>query len=81
MTDRCMDPKLQIFKWRESSISSQVLFEVNASDINVCISPFDFACDNLILLLPVKSEVVSISPNQSSNCEELFPFKIAISCS
>ena len=47
----------------------QVLFEVKASDINVLMSPLDFASSNLVLLLPVKSEVVSISVNQSSNCE------------
>ena len=51
-------------------ISSQVLFEVKASDINVLMSPFDFACANLVLLLPIKSEVVSISIDQSSNGEE-----------
>ena len=73
--------KLQIFGWRECLISFQVLFEVNASDINVHISPFDFACVNLVLHLPVKSEAVLISVNQSSNCEEWFPFKIVISCS
>ena len=38
--------KLQIFKWRISLISSQVLFELSASDISVHISPFDFACAN-----------------------------------
>ena len=72
---------LQIFRWRESLISSQVLFEVRASDINVLMSPFDFACANLVLLLPVKSEAVSIFVHQSSNCEESFPFSIVISCS
>ena len=70
--------KLQIFKW-ESLISSQVLFELSASDISVHINPFDFACANLVLLLPVKSEAVSISMNQSSNCEESLPLKIVIS--
>ena len=73
--------KLQIVKWRESLISSQVLFEVSDSDISVHISPFDFACANLVLLLPVMSEVVSISMNQSSNCKESFPLKIVISWS
>ena len=73
--------KLQISGWRESLISSQVLFEINASDINVLMSPFDFACANLVLLSPVKSEAVSISAYQSSNCEELFLFRIVISCS
>ena len=62
-------------------ISSQVLFDVKASVINVLMSPFDFACANLVLHLPVKSEVVSISVNQSSNSEESFPFSIVISCS
>ena len=73
--------KLQILRQRESLISSQVLFEVNASDINVLMSPFDFACANLVLLLPVKSEMVSISVNQSSNCKESFLIRIMISCS
>ena len=62
-------------------ISSQVLFEVQASDINALMRPFDFASANLVLLLPVKSKVVSISVNQSSNCEESLPFSIVISCS
>ena len=65
--------ELHIFKWRLSLISSQVLFELSASDISVHISPFDFACANLVLLLPVRSEAFSISMNQSSNCEELLP--------
>ena len=52
--------ELQIFKWRECLISSQVLFELSASHISVHISPFDFACANIVLLLPVKSEAVSI---------------------
>ena len=73
--------ELQISKQRESLISSQVLFEPSAYDICVCISPFDFACANLVLLSPVKSEAVSIPMNQSSNCEELLPLKIMISCS
>ena len=61
--------ELQIFQWRESLISSQVLFELSASDIGVHISPFDFACANLVLLLPVKSETVLMSMSQSSNCK------------
>ena len=73
--------ELQIFKQRESLISSQVLFELSASDISVHISPFDFACVNIVLLLPVKSAAVSMSMNQSSNCEESLPLKITISCS
>ena len=59
LKDVCMS-ELQIFRQRESLISSQVLFEVNASDVNVLMRPFDFACANLVLLLPVKSEAVSI---------------------
>ena len=62
-------------------ISPQVLFEVKTSDINVLMSPFDVACANLVLLSPVKYEAVSISVNQSSNCEESFPFSIVISYS
>ena len=73
--------ELKNFKWRESLISSQVLFELSASDISVHISPFDFACANLVLLLPVQSEAVLISMSQSSNCEELLTLKITISCS
>ena len=73
--------ELQILRQRESLISSQFLFEVNASDTNVPMSPFYFACANLVLLLPVKSETVSISVDQSSNGEESFPFRIVISCS
>ena len=62
-------------------ISSQVLFELSASNVSVHINPFDFACANLVLLLLVKSEAVSISMNQSSNCEELLLLKIVISWS
>ena len=76
----CMS-KLQCFRWRESLISSQVLFGVKPSDISVPMNPFDFACANLVLLSPVKSEAFSISVNQSSNCEQSFPFSILISCS
>ena len=50
-------------------MSSQVLFKVKASDINVLTSPLDFACANLVLLSPVNSEAVSMSVSQSSNCE------------
>ena len=83
MTDRCVYVWITFFSQRESLISSQLLFEVGASDINVLMSPFDFACANLVLLLPVQSEseAVSISVNQSSNCEESFLFSIAISWS
>ena len=73
--------KLQIFKWSKSLISSQLLSELSASDISVCIKPFDFAWANLVLLLLVKSEAVSISINQSYNCEELLPLNIVISWS
>ena len=73
--------ELQNLKQRESLISSQVLFELSASDISVHINPFDFACANSVLLLTVKSEAVLISMNQSSNCKELLALKIVISCS
>ena len=36
--------ELQIFKQRESLMSSQVLCKANASDINVLTSPLDLAC-------------------------------------
>ena len=71
---------LDIFKQRESLISSQVYCEVKASDINILTSPFDFDCGNLVLLSPINSEAVSISVSQSSNCEESCPFKVGISC-
>ena len=61
-------------------MSSKVLFKVKASDINVLMSPFDFACANLVLLSPINSEVVSMSVSQSSNCAESFPFNTVISC-
>ena len=73
--------KLQIFKWRESLISSQVLFELSASDISVCISSFDFACAILSSTFAFKSEAVLISMNQSCNCEESLLLKIVISWS
>ena len=76
----CECLELQIFRWRESLMSSQVLFKVKASDINVLTSPLAFACANLVLLSPVHSEVVSMSVSQSSNCEESFPFNMGISC-
>ena len=72
--------ELQIFKWRESLISSQVLCRVKASDINVLTSPLDLPCAYLVLLSPVNSMAVSMSVSQSSNCEESFPFNIGISC-
>ena len=80
LTDVCMS-ELQIFRWRESLISSQVLLEVKASDINVLMSPFGFACVNLVLLSPVKSEVALMSINQSSNYDASFPFSTVISWS
>ena len=61
-------------------MSSQVLFKVKASDINVLTGPLDLACANLVLLSPVNSEAVSMSVSQSSNCEESFPFNMGISC-
>ena len=72
--------ELQIFRQRESLMSSQVLFKVKASDINVLTSPLDLACTNLVLLSPVNSEAVSMPVSQSSNCEESFPFNMGISC-
>ena len=70
----------EIFKWRQSLISSQVFCAVKDSDINVLTNPLDFACANLVLLLPVKSEAVSMSVSQSSSCEESCPFNVGISC-
>ena len=69
----------EIFKQRESLISSQVFCEVKAPDINVLTNPFDFSCANLVLLSPVSSEAVSISVSQSSNCEESCPFNVGMS--
>ena len=71
---------LDIFKQRESLISSKVFYEVKASDINILTNPLDFASANLVLLSPVNSEAVSISVSQSSNCEESCPFNVGISC-
>ena len=61
-------------------MSSQALFKVKASDINVLTSPLDLARANLVLLSPDNSEAVSMSLSQSSNCEESFPFNMGISC-
>ena len=72
--------ELDIFKQRDSLISSQVFCKVKASHINVLTSPLDFACVNLVLLSPVNSEPVSISVSQSSNCEESCQFNVGISC-
>ena len=71
---------LKFFKWRQSLISSQIFCAVRASDINVLTNPLDFACANLVLLLPVNSETVSMSVSQSSSCEESCPFNVGISC-
>ena len=72
--------ELYICKQRESLISSQVLCKVKASNINVLTSPLDFAHASLVLLSPISFEAVSMSVNQSSNCEESLPFKVGISC-
>ena len=72
--------ELQIFRQRESLMSSQVLFKVKASDIYVLTSPLGLACTNLVLLSPVNSEEVSMSVSHSSNCEDSFPFNMGISC-
>ena len=48
--------------------------------IKVLTKPLDFACANLVLLLLVNSEAVSISVNQSSSCEESCPFNMGMSC-
>ena len=70
----------EIFKQRQSLISSRVFCAVKASDINVLTTPFDFACANLVLLSPVNFEAVSMSVSQSSSCEESCPFNVGISC-
>ena len=56
------------------------LCAANALEIKVLTNPLDFACANLVLLLPVNSEAVSISVNQSSSCEESCSFNVGISC-
>ena len=71
--------KLQSFKQSRSLISSQLLSESSASDISVWVMPLDLAHASLVLLSLVKSAAVSILSNQSSNCVESFPLKIAIS--
>ena len=70
----------EIFKLRQSLISSQVFCAVKAFAISVLTNPLDFACANLVLLLPVNSEAVSMSVRQSSSCEESCPFNVGISC-
>ena len=69
-----------IFLSRESLISSQVLCKVKASDINVLTSPIDLACASLVLLSPINSEANSMFVSEFSNCEELLPFNVGISC-
>ena len=69
-----------IFKQRESLISSQVFCAIKASNIKALTNPFDFACAILVLLSPVNSEAVSMSVSQSSSSEESCPFKVGISC-
>ena len=69
-----------IFRWRESLISSQFFCAVSALEIKILTNPFDFACANLVLLSPVNSEAVSMSVSQSSSCEESCPFNVGISC-
>ena len=70
----------EIFKWRESLISSHVFCAVKASDISDLTNPLDFACANLVLLSSVNSEAVSMSVSQFSSCEESSPFNVGISC-
>ena len=69
-----------IFRCRKSLISSQLFCAINALVIKVLTNPLNFACANLVLLLPVNSEAVSISINQSSSCEESCPFNMGIFC-
>ena len=69
-----------IFRCRESLISSQLSCAISTLVIKVLTNPLDFAWANLVLLLPVNSEAVSISVNQSSSCEESCPFHMGISC-
>ena len=70
-----------ILRQRESLISSQLCCAINASVIKVLTNPLDFTCANLVLLLFVNSDAVSISVNRSSSCEESCPFNMGISCS
>ena len=71
---------LDILRCRESLISSQLFCAIITLVIRVLTNPLDFACANLVLLLPVSSEAVSISVSQSSSCEESCPFNMGISC-
>ena len=68
-----------ILRRRASLISSQLFCAIKALVIKVLTKPLDFACANLVLPLPVNSEAVSISVNQSSSCEESCPFNMGIS--
>ena len=72
--------ELHIFKQTESLISSQVLCNVKASNINVLTSPLDLACASFVLLSPINFEAVSMSVSQSSNREESVLFNVGISC-
>ena len=69
-----------IFRQRESLISSQLFCVINVLAIKVLTNPLNFACANLVLLSLVNSDAVSISVNQSSSCEESCPFNMGISC-
>ena len=72
--------ELQRFKWSISLILSQHLPELRASVIKVWVSPFDLAWTSYVLLSADRSAAISMSTSQSSNCVELFPLKIDISC-
>ena len=61
-------------------ISSQDLSELMASMTNVCVNPLDFALASLAQLLFVRS-AVSISISHSSNFEESYSLKTAMSYS
>ena len=71
---------LDILRCRESLISSQLFCAIITLVMRVLTNPLDFACANLVLLLLVSSEAVSISVSQSSSCEESCPFNMGISC-
>ena len=69
-----------IFRHRESLLSSKLFCAINTSVIKVLTNPLDFAWANLVLLSFVNSDAVSISVSQSSSCEESCPFNMGISC-
>ena len=69
-----------ILRCRESLIFSQPFCAIITLVIRVLTNPLDFACANLVLLLPVSSQAVSIFVSQSSSCEESCPFNMGISC-